>query len=74
MSSGGPPTPPPLPAFGPGDRIRILTGLFAGIVGTVLGPDPVYPIQPAVRVRMNIWGRNLEVGIAVAQIEQAPPD
>ena len=65
------PSPNP-PDFHPGARVRVAEGMFAGIPGEVLGPDPDYP--PAVRVRLRIWGREVDVSLDDWQLEPAPSD
>jgi len=73
MSSGGlPPTATPA-AFQPGDRVRIQFGMFNRMVGVVVGPAPDCPHQPAVLVRLQIWGRDVDVPIQTRDLEPAPP-
>ena len=80
MSSGGPPTPPPLPAgYRPGDRVRVVDGMFATFTGVVLGPAPDCPLQPAVLVRLRIYERDVDIAFPVnppptiERLEPAPP-
>ncbi len=74
MSTGDPRELPPLPGgYHPGDRVRIREGMFANTAGEVLGPAPDCPLQPAVHVRLRIWGRDVDVGLAVRFIEPVPP-
>jgi transcription antitermination factor NusG len=74
MSSGDPPVPPPLPgAYRPGDRVRVVNGMFANIGGVVLGPALDCPVQPTVQVRLRIWNRDVDVALQPHQLQPAPP-
>ena len=73
MSSGGPPEPQPLPSgYHPGDRVRIREGMFAGMVGVVLGP-PADQQRPAVLTRLRIFNRDVDVDVMTFLLEPAPP-
>jgi len=56
-------------AFRPGDRVRLRHGMFQGLVGEVVGPDSDRPGDW--RVRLPIWGRQVEVSIAGWMLEPA---
>ena len=49
-----------------GDRVRVVSGSFEGIVGVVVGPVPGYG---HVRVRFSIYGRSVEVEVDDRMIE-----
>lgn len=63
---------PPRPAFHPGERVRVTTpGVFVGLAGEVVAPDPAFPA--AVMVRLRAGGREVEIGFDPRHLEPVPP-
>jgi transcription antitermination factor NusG len=64
--------PGPTPAeFKPGDRVRLRYGMFQGLVGEMIGPD--VERRGEWQVRLLIWEREIEVGLAGWMLELVPP-
>ena len=64
--------PQPAPDFRPGDRVRVIApGVFVGLAGQVVAPDPAFPA--AVVVRLRAGGREVEIGFDPRHLESAPP-
>jgi transcription antitermination factor NusG len=55
--------------FNPQDRVRLRYGMFEGTVGEVIGPNADRPGNW--RVRIQIWGREVEVSLAGWTLEPA---
>src|SRR5688572_15837784 len=61
----------PPSAFCPGDRVRIRFGMFAGLVGEVIGPLLDRPEDSV--VRLAISGREIEAPVSNWMLEAIPP-
>jgi transcription antitermination factor NusG len=69
MTFSGIPQPP---EFQPGDRVQIAEGMFVGVVGEVIGPDPDHAGHMI--AHLKIWGRDVEIGLPVWMFKPALPD